>query len=150
MTVDKILKMNPEYPTDIAMALEEHISNKTDKLSQEEDIFLKLYWFEMDFGSSGLSSYFYNNGEEINQVLEYLKLVNATYMYELLTQAISVFPNSIVPDDLDKVLNILDKIDNDDTNALWDKLEEKYFNEHESELFIYLINYVKNNLNKFK
>ena len=154
MELNDILTMNPEYPTDIAVELEQYINNKvqnkSNESSLEEKVFLELYWLEMDLGSSGINSYFHNNGDEINKLLNYLELANATYMVDLLQKAISVFPNSTIPDDLDEVLDILDDIDNEETNILWDELENKYFENHESELFIYLIQYVKNNLNKFE
>jgi len=110
---------------------------------------------DRDVNQNGFDGYFFNSaGDFAHETLDALKAIGSKIYYEILKNAINVFPNSIVPKDRNERQELLFEItkrndDLEDYLELWEDCDRKYW-DYEEDLHSLIIEYIKSNINEFR
>jgi len=103
---------------------------------------------EREVNNGGFSQYFSNSsGNYTKETLDALNIIGSKIFLKIFEEAINKFPNGIVPNNIDERQNIILKID--ENNELWEELDSEFYN-YEEDIYILMIEYIKNNINEFR
>ena len=104
---------------------------------------------EREVNNGGFSQYFSNDsGNFTKETLDALKIIGSKIFLKIFEKAINKFHNGIVPNDRNERQDILDKLE-EDNEELWTELDNEFY-KYEEDIYILMIEYIKNNINEFR
>lgn len=146
--LDYLLDLND--PNAAIMQIDDAIVNLSDNgdnitvLSDPQRTFFFNQLFEKEINNGGFRQYFFNScGGFAHQTVASLELVGARKTADLLKHAIDLFPEALVPVDLDARRQQLTEIE-DLAESKWELLEQEFY-EYEENLNILNLEFVKRN-----
>ena len=149
--IEKIIKnkSGQDAIIEIDIILSDIFYKNPEKLSIHEKNIVYIEEFEREVNNGGFSQYFSNSsGNNALETLNALNLINSKIFKKILENAIDKFPNRIVPKDRDEREELLMDIENNNAD-LWDELDNEFY-EYEEDIYILLIEYIKNNIKDFR
>ncbi|MCJ8313212.1 MAG: DMP19 family protein [Pseudomonadales bacterium] len=117
-----------------------------DRLSEEAKLVYLIWCFDGEIHNGGFDQLFFNSlGNHCEEILKYLKLINANKSIELLQKSIKWFPNNLPPSNRAKrQILVLALEDNEEYQDEMEELDSIFY-EYEDNLAELLNKYVKSN-----
>jgi len=105
-------------------AVTEHI----DRLSPEARLVYLVWCLDGEIHNGGFDQFFYNSlGDHWSELLGHLDTIGAVISKKLLTKAVSIFPNSAPSSNRQERFEQLDRLDDDEVEALLSDLDEEFW-----------------------
>ena len=150
MQIDKIFELpESELLTELSIHIEELSGNgsKLSCLNRWERTVYDVNRLIEEIASGGFLHYLYYHGTRFEQTKSALKKIGATKTLLLLQRVEGMFPGGTLPTSLSRLQDAVDEMEED---ALWEQLDEQYYDEGESELISKLYAYVLINRRRFR
>lgn len=140
------------YTINIYDSYEQYLKS-AEKFTTEQRYLLALTWYSAEVSNGGHHQFFFNStGIVTNDTLEWMKLFGMEKNLENFTKVVQFFGGNI-PTDREQRIEILNKIEEKDEDAMWDFLDEMdgntYSEEFETEFSDKIIDFIKKNPEKF-
>lgn len=153
INIDSLLKSDDN--ANIVMIIDESlniISNygeEIDKLTQPQRNLLFVENLEREINNGGFNQFYFNtSGDYSLETVDALLAIGAIKTAEIVKEANSQFPNQEILSDRGERRETLLQIE-DIAQPVWDKCDEKFYKYQENILDL-LVNYIKENKEKFK
>lgn len=122
--------------------------DEMDKLTEPQKQFYYNQCLEREINNGGFNQYFINSsGDFAHQTIQSLTAIGATTTADILKKAIDQFPDKKVPQDRDKRVEIVERIE-ETANEVWEELDQKFF-EYADGLNTLNLNFVRQNKSDF-
>ena len=119
-----------------------------EKLSKCAKNIIYIEKLEEEVNHGGFGNYFfYNSGNYAMETREALRDIGSTIFFDIVTNAIQIFPNGIVPKELDERQAVLNDIETKNSDV-WEELNNKFM-KYEEDIYSLLIDYINKNINEF-
>lgn len=151
VTVSDILnqKTSQDALIDIDNLLSPIFYSKPEILTEEEKVIVFIEELEREINNGGFNQFFFNSaGDYYSEILSALKKIGSVKFYNIVQNSSKPFPNTNVPSDRNARQEILEEIE-DEANELWDDLDQEFY-KYEEDIYGLLINFINNNIEKFR
>ena len=148
--IEKILKnkTGQDAIIEIDNILSKIFYNNPEKLSEPEMNVVLIEELEREINNGGFNQYFFNSaGNYTVETINALKIIKSKVLSSIFQNAISRFPNGIVPInrfDRQKILLEIDK-----EIKLWTDLNNEYF-KYEEDIYKLLLDYINIHIKDFR
>lgn len=123
-------------------------SKNKDLLSHEEQVFCYIEELESEVNSGGFDSYFSNDyGDYAEETLNALEEVGSVEFKGILKEAMAVF-GEVYFSLLDEREHLIE-VNEDDYEAVWEDLEERFY-QYNEDIHQLLIDFVNKNIDSFR
>lgn len=117
-------------------------TNNYNTLTKEEQVWYNIQLLISAAGNGGIISFFYNHeGNYYLETIESLKILKQEKVIKLLEKSAKIFPKGVVPKDIVKRNEIIEKIPDGKYAKMFNKIDNEFF-ELENKLEADLINYI--------
>ena len=113
---------------EIAFDANDAVTEHIDRLSPEARLVYLVWCLDGEIHNGGFDQFFYNSlGDHWEELLSHLDTIGAVTSKRLLTQAVSIFPDSAPAKDREERVQQLKRLDDAEVEALLSDLDEQFW-----------------------
>jgi hypothetical protein len=113
---------------EIAFDVDDAVTEHIDRLSSEARLVYLVWCLDGEIHNGGFDQFFYNSlGDHWAELLSHLDTIGAVTSKRLLTQAVSIFPDSAPAKNREERFKQLKRLDDGEVEALLSDLDEEFW-----------------------